>query len=209
MTIDLRTGLAALAATAALSLGGTAARADDATKVDPSAQYATRIFAGHFDAKGKSFACFVRRYDAAHLAKHPKQKVKRMTMLVKAELVAEDKNLNYSFGLRFGFRDRKGAFDSAGDCGHLAPAEDNADKLQLGCGVDCDGGGLSAELVNNDKQLRVSIDKIAIWNSKSAADVDDRDGFSAGADDRVFLLDRTGLDACKPLMSDDDKPSTM
>jgi hypothetical protein len=207
MTINLRVGLAALAAVAALAVGG--ARADDAAKADPSAQYAPRIFAGHFDAKGKSYACFARRYDAAHLARHPKQTVKRMILLVKSELLPEDKILNYSFGLRFAFRDRKGTFDSAGDCGHVGPAENAADRLQLGCGVDCDGGGLTAELVNNDKQLRVSIDSIAIWNSKSKGDIDDRDGLNAGADDHVFLLERTGLDECRPLMDDDDKPASM
>lgn len=209
MKFNLRTGLAALATIATVAVGGAAARADDAAQADPSAQYAKRIFAGHFDAKGKSFACFARRYDAAHLARHPKQTVKRMILLVSAESVPEDKKLNYSFGLRFGFRDRKGTFDSAGDCGHVGPAENAADRLQLGCGVDCDGGGLSAELVNNDKQLRVSIDSIAIWNSKSEGDIDDRDGFNGGADDRVFLLERTGLDACRPLMDDDDKPASM
>jgi len=207
MTIHLRMGLAALAAVATLAAGG--ARADDAAKADSSAQYAPRIFAGHFDAKGKSYACFARRYDAAHLARHPKQTVKRMTLLVKSELLPEDKILNYSFTLRFAFRDRKGTFDSAGDCGHVGPAENAADRLQLGCGVDCDGGGLSAELVNNDKQLRVSMDSIAIWKSKSAADVDDREGFNGGADDHVFLLDRVDLDACKPLMDDDDKSASM
>jgi hypothetical protein len=206
MTINLRMGLAAVAA---LAVGGMPARADDAAKADSSAQYAPRIFAGHFDAKGKSYACFARRYDAVHLARHPKQTVKRMILLVKSELLPEDKILNYSFALRFTFRDRKGTFDSAGDCGPVGPAENAADRLQLGCGVDCDGGGFSAELVNNDTQLRVSIDSIAIWNSKSAADVDDRDGFNAGADDHVFLLDRTDLGACKPLMDDDDKPASM
>ncbi len=209
MTFTLRAGLAALAAAAALAGGGVIAHADDAAPADASAQYAQRMFSGHVDGKAKSYACFTRHYNAAHLARHPKQTVKSMTLLVAAELLPEDKKLNYSFGLRFTFRDRKGNFDSAGDCGHLAPAENNAAQLHLGCGVDCDGGGLAAELVNNDKQLRVSIDSIAIWDSRKAGDEDARDGFSGGADDRVFLLERTGMDACKPLKGDDDKSASM
>ena len=207
MKLDLRTGLAALATVAALGAGGVAARADDAAPPNPTAQYGKRIFAERFDAKGKSYACFVRRYDAAHLARHPKQRVKRMILLVEAELIPEDKKLNYSFAIRFNLRDRKSTFDSGGDCGHVAPAENNADRLHLGCSVDCDGGGLEAELVANDKQLRVSIDRIAIQDN-SKPDEDERDGFGGG-DDRVFLLDRTDLDACKPLIGDDDKSASM
>ena len=30
----------------------------------------------------KTYACFVRRYDASHLAQHPKQKVSAMKLLV-------------------------------------------------------------------------------------------------------------------------------
>jgi hypothetical protein len=209
MTLNLRAGLTALAMAAALAAGGVAARADDGAQADQSTQYAMRMFAGRFDAKGTSYACFARRYDAAHLARHPKQTVKRMILLVQAEKIPEDKNLNYSFQLRFNFRERKGTFDSAGSCGHLAPAENAAEQLHLGCSVDCDGGGLATELVNNDKQLRVNIDRIAIWDSRKAGDEDARDGFDGGADDRIFLLERTGLDACKPLIGNDDKAASM
>ena len=39
-----------------------------------------RVFAGALGEK-KSYACFVRAYDAEHLAKHPKQKVGAMKLL--------------------------------------------------------------------------------------------------------------------------------
>ncbi|MFG3598051.1 hypothetical protein [Bradyrhizobium sp. RDI18] len=45
----------------------------------------------------KTYACFVRRYDANHLAQHPKQKVGAMKLLVTAEDAPEDKTVNYSF----------------------------------------------------------------------------------------------------------------
>lgn len=34
----------------------------------------------------KAYACFVRRYDAEHLARHPKQKVAAMKLLISAEV---------------------------------------------------------------------------------------------------------------------------
>jgi hypothetical protein len=38
----------------------------------------------------KTYACFVRRYDANHLAKHPEQKVGAMKLLVTAEDASND-----------------------------------------------------------------------------------------------------------------------
>ena len=124
--------------TAAAVTGGTA-RADDAAN---SEAFAKRMFAGKVADKGKSYACFVRRYDAAHLRQHPQQKTTAMKLLVSAEMVAEDKEPNYSFALGVTFRDRKGHFDTMGSCGHPTADQESADKLVLGCGVDCDGGGL-------------------------------------------------------------------
>ena len=193
---------------AALAAGGVAARGDDAAQADQAAQYAKRMFAGRFDAKGKSYACFARRYDAAHLAKHPKQTVKYMTLLVSAEMLPEDKQLNYGFQFNVGFRDRKGKFSSSGSCGHAAAYEDSADKLHIGCGVDCDGGGVSIELADADKAVLLRLGSVAIWNDSKPDD--ERDSMEAGADDGVFRLDRVKLDACKPMMrSQDDKPATM
>ncbi|ANV99903.1 hypothetical protein LMTR13_06665 [Bradyrhizobium icense] len=60
----------------------------------------------------KTYACFVRRYDANHLAQHPKQKVSTMKLLVTAEDAPEDKTVNYSFRLGFKYRHRAGNFDS-------------------------------------------------------------------------------------------------
>jgi len=45
-----------------------------------AAAFDTRTFAGPLAAK--AYACFVRRYDANHLARHPKQKLGAMKLLV-------------------------------------------------------------------------------------------------------------------------------
>jgi hypothetical protein len=187
-----RISIAGLAALAMLAAAADGARADE--------QYAKRLFAGNFAAQGKSYACFVRRYDGAHLAKHRQQKVSVMRLLVTAETVPEDKALNYSFRLGLNFRDRRGNFDSSGDCGHPTASELSADKMHLGCAVDCDGGGISVELARADKSTLIRLDSIRIWQDNKP----DEEGFSlsGGADDRVFRLDRASLDECRSLVTD-------
>ena len=192
--------LAGMAVAVLLAVPANQARADEA---EQSAQYAKRLFAAPLAAQGKTYVCFARRYDAAHLAQHKAQKVTQMTLLVGAEMVPEDKALNYSFSVGVDFRNRKGKFVSSGDCGHPVASEVSADKLQLGCGVDCDGGGLSIEMANADKSVLVRIDRMSMWD-ESKPDADERAGFDAGADDKVFRLDRVDLEQCKPLMPKDD-----
>jgi hypothetical protein len=206
-------GLGALAMLIAVAAGGSFAAAADNVPGDP---YAKRIFAGKVADKvadkGKSYACFARRYDAAHLAKHPAQKVTSMRLLVSAELVPEDKALNYTFAMALSFRDRRGDFGSGGSCGHPMASQEAADKLMLGCGVDCDGGGVSLELVNADKSVLLSIDRVAIWDDNKPDE--ERTSLEGGTDDRKFRLDRVGLDQCKSLIPPEEhdeaeKPATM
>ncbi|MBI3705876.1 MAG: hypothetical protein HY244_18935 [Rhizobiales bacterium] len=190
--------MAILSAVTVMAAG--AARAENAGDTDA---FAKRMFAGNLASQGKSYACFTRRYDAAHLARHPQQKTTAMKLLVSAETVPEDQALNYSFSLGVKFSDRKGNFDSSGSCGHPTASQDTADKLTLGCGVDCDGGGLSVEMVNADKSVMVRLERLAIWNNDKPDE--ERTGFNAGADDRAFRLDRVGLDECKSLMPKKDE----
>jgi hypothetical protein len=181
-------------------------RADDAPDNAQFARYAQRLFAGKVAVTGKSYACFTRGYDAAHLTKHPKQKVKAMRLLVSAEMLPEDKQLNYSFQLGVDFRDRKGKFESSGSCGHPSAFQESADKMHLGCGVDCDGGGISIELANGDRSALIRLEQVAIWDvSKQDSE---RVGFDGGADDRLFRLERTSLDACQPLIDENKDTDT-
>jgi len=195
--------LFAIAATISVAILAILAGQAQADEADQSAPYAKRLFAAEPAVQGKTFACFARRYDAAHLAQHKAQKVTNMTLLVSAEFVPEDKALNYAFSVGVDFRNRKGKFVSSGDCGHPVASEVSADKLQLGCGVDCDGGGLSIEMTNADKSVLVRIDRMSMWD-ESKADEDQRTGFGGGVDDKVFRLDRVGLEQCQPLMPKDD-----
>lgn len=168
--------------------------------------FATRLFAGKI-GKEKSYACFVRRYDAAHLAQHPLQKVSGMKLLVTAEKVPDAEALTYSFRLGIQFRNRSGKFESEGSCGQVMESQESADKLHLGCGIDCDGGGLSVELTNGDKSTLVRTDEIRIWRSNGSPE----EGLSlqGGADDRAFRLDRADLQDCRTLVSDREERTAM
>jgi hypothetical protein len=203
--MKLRASSAAVAAftmIAALGADSLAARAQNDDKVDPKqdADYAKQIFAGNV-ATPKAYACFVRHYDAEHLAQHPLQKVSVMKLLVTAEKVPEDVALNYSFRLGVNFKQRAGDFDSSGDCGHIHASETPTGSVQLGCGVDCDGGGINATLSPDKKSIVVRLERIRIWRANK---LDEEAGLSlqGGADDRIFRLDRTNLNDCASLADD-------
>ena len=180
--------------------------ADDLQQAD--AAFATRMFAGAV-LKPKAYACFVRRYDAAHLAAHPLQKVSAMKLLITAEVVPEDKAFDHSFRLGVTFRDRPGDFDSSGDCGHAptvkaldATEAAVPDGIDFTCSVDCDGGGISVNLAHNDAALIVKpLQRIRIWKGK---DFDEAaaTALNAGADDKIFRLDRVKPDECASLITD-------
>ena len=183
---------AMLAATVALATGAsTACAQEDNPKSAASDEFVSRLFAGPISQK-KSYACFSREYDAAHLASHRLQKVAAMRLLVTAEKVPEDEALNYSFRLGVRFRHRSGNFDSSGDCGHAAVAQETADQAVLKCSVDCDGGGLEIAMTSDNKSTMIHLEAVRIWRGNKP-DEEAADALVAGADDRVFRLDRVSL----------------
>ena len=189
-------------ASLALLAGATfAARAEDASG---ASAFVKRLFAVK-SVDHKTYACFVRHYDAAHLAQHPLQKVSVMRVLIGAEKGPDDQVLEYSFRLGVNFRDRPGDFDSSGECGH-APAVRSPDTdplvaagIDFQCSVDCDGGGIAVNLANNDGSLIVKLDRITIWKGKDRDDT--ATGLTGGADDKVFRLDRANLNECMSLVT--------
>lgn len=195
--------VAGLLAATAVMLGGHAARADD---LQADSDFAKRFFAGNA-GQPKAYACFVRRYDAAHMTEHPQQRVTVMKLLVTSEKMEDDKYLTYSFRLGVNFRDQPGDFDSSGDCGHAPPvraADTDAMPpagIDFQCSVDCDGGGIAVNLANGDNSVILKLDRIRIWKTT------DPDGgplrsLQGGADDKIFRLDRTSLDECRSLVAD-------
>jgi len=141
----------------------------------------------------------VRRYDASHLAQHPKQKVSAMKLLVTAEDAPEDKTVNYSFRLGFKYRRRAGNFDSSGYCSHIV-AENTGGEIRLGCGSDCEGGGIDVAM-KDDKSALIRLERIRIWERNKADDGASND-LVAGVDDRIFRVDRSDLHERSELVTD-------
>lgn len=148
----------------------------------------------------KAYACFVRHYDPDHLARHPRQKVSAMKLLMTAEIPSDEKTYNYSFRLGVKYRHRPGDFDSSGDCGHVV-AEDAGNEIRFGCGVDCDGGGIGVALSKDDKSAIVRLERVRIWQNNKPDDEAEH-SLVAGDDDKIFRLDRTAANECASLVTD-------
>jgi hypothetical protein len=184
------------------ALAPPAARADDGDKpIDPAQRSAfdKRMFGSMLGAP-KAYACFVRRYDADHLARHPLQKVSAMKLLVTSEKEPENAEDGYSFRLGFKYRKRGGDYDSSGSCRHVS-AEGEGRDVRLGCGVDCDGGGIDVALSNDDKATLVSVERIRVW-LHNKPDEEASGDLEGGADDKIFRLERTDLHECASLVTD-------
>jgi hypothetical protein len=115
------------------ALGG-AAHAEEADAIREASKaeaetFNARMYAG--EPGNKAYACFVRRYDAEHLAHHPKQKVASMKLLISAEMDTEDKQLHNAFRLGFRYRHRSGDFDSSGSCHHTVFTKDGTESASV------------------------------------------------------------------------------
>jgi hypothetical protein len=159
-----------------------------------AAAFDAKMFARPHDEK--TYACFARRYDANHLARHPRQKVSTMKLLVMAEIPPEEQTINYSFRVGVQYRQRPGKFDSSGSCRHVI-AQDDGDEIRLGCGVDCDGGGIDV-VMKDDKSAVIRLERIRVWDRKKP---DDDGDARLGADDKMFRLDRAELRECAELVT--------
>jgi len=175
--------------------------------------FAKRMFAGSLP-NPKAFTCLIRRYDAAHMAQHPLQKVSVMKLLISTKKDSDFPVFQYAFRLGVNFRDHLGDFDSSGNCGHAPtikdpdnpdiPPEDRVTKptgIDFECDVDCDGGGVNVTLSNNDNSVIVTLDHIRIWKG-DAPDAKAAGALQAGQDDKVFRLDRTSASECTSLVVD-------
>jgi hypothetical protein len=184
------------------ALGG-AAHAEEADDIREAIKaeaetFNARMYAG--EPGNKAYACFVRRYDAEHLAHHPKQKVASMKLLISAEMDTEDKQFHNSFRLGFRYRHRSGDFDSSGSCHHAVFTKDGT-EIRLGCGVDCEGGGIGVALSKDDKSAIVRLARVRVWQNNKP-DEDAELSLVAGADDGIFRLDRTDNKECASLVTD-------
>jgi hypothetical protein len=160
---------------------------------------------GRAIVKDRIHACFKRVYDAPHLASHPQQNVRTMTLLVTG--TADDPTSpTYSLGLEVTFRKSGARFATGGSCGSIGDGSPDGGKTNaVHCGVDCDGGSIDVTL-KNDKSVLVAIPEGArISKVGDTSDEDKDESRRFGSDDELFRLDRAKLSDCLPLVDGDEK----
>jgi hypothetical protein len=198
----LRIRLSTLACVALVTAGFPGlVRADE---VADNGALTQRLFAAKTFEK-KTYACFVRRYDAAHLKAHPRQKVGAMKLLLTAEKLPEDGELHYGFSAGVSLRKQPGNWTTGGDCGHAEVSATKDGELAINCSVDCDGGGVAVGLAGDDKAVTVRLERLHLWGPK---DDQERD-LEAGADDRAFRLDRVDTVECAALVTDHEEQAAL
>ena len=164
---------------------------DDGIDKAKAAAFDKRVFGGPIGDKAS--ACFMRRYDAAHLRQHPKQKVSAMTLLVTAEHKAGEPT-SYAYKVGVQFRNKPGDFDGGSFCSHYADDDGN---IRFSCDVECGGGGLEIALSKDNKAAIVHLEAIGIWDRKHPDG--DGDSLQGGADDKVFRVERVDIKECAEL----------
>lgn len=189
---------------AALLTGHGLARAEDAPNKIDAAQsdaFKQRLFGSN--AGKKAYACFTRRYDADHLARHPLQKVASMKLLVKFEADEQPNAIPYSFKLDLKYRNSKQERESAGTCA-LMLDQATGKEIEFGCGVDCDGGGFDLVFAKDRDAMVLKTSRVRTW-LRGKEPEETAEDLVAGADDKSFRLDRTSLRDCAELAQDKDE----
>lgn len=143
--------------------------------------------------------CYVRHYDKAHLAAHPKQNATEMLVYFARKKGDDPGSFYYTFDGQVKFRDSKKAFTFDGDCGR------DADKpgSVIHCGIDCDGGGFQTT-AKDDKSIELTMGDIRLGDPGDPGDDAPLGTKGFDADDQTFLLQQTDLKDCLPIMYDDD-----
>ena len=132
--------------------------------------------------------CFARSYDAAHLAKHPKQKVTdiKFHLAYYKHEVDEgypDGQRNYYFAL---LAKRRGETQFATAFGECSTYEGN-----IRCGVDCDGGGVN--IAKSGDGISIAFGDswgISLTNECGSGDVA-APALEPGEDDKEFRLTKS------------------
>jgi hypothetical protein len=159
-------------------------------------------------------ACFGRIYDAAHLKKHPKQRVtafhlfrdftpdpnKETPLETRETLIKDDGDGSIRVMAYVRFRDRPGLFFNGLYCGR------SADGNTVRCGIECDGGGFLAKGVGKSLLLENQGFVVVGGCGASEDEAEQADFVKPGADDKVFRLDHLPVAQCRAL-EDSRKPT--
>jgi hypothetical protein len=179
-----------------------------------SEEFARRLL-GREPARGATYACFNRLYDAAHLASHPQQNVRSMLALVvyTVDPKAADQPPQYDLRIGVVFRKRTHMVQAEGDCRALKPENDPNGPVTAHCSVACDGGSIDVALKDNGSLLVTLPDGARVWTSDESDKQGEADlkglhgGF--GADDKLFRVDRADIKQCLELGADAEEKANM
>jgi hypothetical protein len=149
-----------------------------------------------------AYSCFTRHYDDAHLAAHPRQNVRNMSVFVESTFDKDDGRSDY-LNVGVEFRALPKPFQISGGC---SPLVVNG-KETLRCGGDCDGGQFNVSTRGADAIVLSIPDRVSLWDPAASDDApgDLPKGAELGKDDKAFRLDRVDVKVCSSLMSDDAK----
>jgi hypothetical protein len=141
--------------------------------------------------------CMVRHYDKAHLAAHPGQNVTDMLVYIGKHEGVQDGYVNYNINVQVRFRDSKKDWSFSGDCGREA-----GKATAVSCGIDCDGGGYDVSL-KDDKSVELTITSGVRLNEEDTESDKKLETAALQSDDKTFLLHRTELRDCLPVIDDE------
>ena len=156
-------------------------------------------------------ACYARTYDAAHLKKHPKQKVTDMVFFLRYSALSEEEraltfsgqhghDFRYDFTLAAKLRGGAETLYASGECGSTS---------RIGCGVECDGGGVELDpKADAPGALLVRLDRDYSFIRMTPGCGDEEEDavtLEAGADDKVFKLTKSPLLLCRSMQENLDK----
>jgi hypothetical protein len=150
-----------------------------ASTLAPAAALADAVSAVFGD--GRDRGCFVREYDAAHLAAHPRQRVRRIAIdhRPRTELVADYGPVLAGISVTM----RNPAEGSGG--AELICRDENGAAL---CGLEADGGTVRLERAGDRLTVRV-IEGLRFETETGFVDL-------SGGDDDAFVLRRAPPQAC-------------
>ena len=133
--------------------------------------------------------CFARSYSAAHLKRHPKQRVTDMALILDYTKFDGSDELYFTFSVAVKRRGEAVRGTNLGMC--------HDGDLGIVCRIECDGGGF---LLRRGKNGAVLMDMTHIWGMALSACGGDEaqylEPLKAGADDKVFRLDPAEMKRC-------------
>ena len=159
------------------------------------------FLAGKKPGQGKTFACFTRTYDEAHLAAHPQQSVTAVRMLVTVY-----SNMDYGYQLRLGLnvRDRAERLDSVAECGN-GSVRDRLDRAAVCAGI----GGKVLLAIENKNVVQLSLPLGTDLWAPGQGQTSDIVKNAFAEDDKHFRLTRAPLAQCDDQALDDQEKTLL